>query len=101
MNPFDEKRVRDKCSLFHIGLDPERAQTQTEFMSRDEVDRLLTCKKSLRSEVEDKEWNVLIHLLRFGGGRVSSYLVLRWKDINFETGFDAIGRRDPIIIQRR
>lgn len=83
-NPFDEKRVRDKCGLFTIALDPSRAQTQTDYMSPDEVDRLLACKKSLRSEAEDKEWNVLIHLLRFGGGRVSSYLVLRWKDINFD-----------------
>ena len=85
-NPFQTKKLRELCSLFTTKLAADREQTQTEYMTPEEVERLLHCRKSLRSELEDKEWNALIWLLRYGGNRVSSYLVMRWSDINFETG---------------
>lgn len=83
-NPFSERLVRELASTFQIKLRPEREQSQIDNMTEEAVQQLLTCKKSERSELEDKEWNVYIHLLRFGGGRTSSYLVLRWSDIDFE-----------------
>lgn len=84
-NPFQTKKLRELCSLFTTKLAIDREQTQTEYMTPGEVERLLHCRKSLRSDLEDKEWNALIWLLRYGGNRVSSYLVLRWSDINFDT----------------
>ena len=84
-NPFQTKKLRELCSLFTAKLATDREQTQTEYMTPEEVERLLHCRKSLRSDLENKEWNALIWLLRYGGNRVSSYLVLRWSDINFET----------------
>lgn len=85
-NPFKSKKLRELCSQFTIKLASDRVQTQTEFMTADELKRLLQCKKSERSDIEDKEWNALVWLLRYGACRVSSYLILRWKDIDFETG---------------
>jgi integrase len=84
-NPFQTKKLRELCSLFTTKLAIDREQKQVEIMTPDEVERLLHCRKSLRSDLEDKEWNALVWLLRYGGNRVSSYLVLRWSDINFET----------------
>lgn len=83
-NPFKTKRVRELSKMYSVELSTERKDTQIELLTEDAIAKLLGCKKSERSEIEDKEWNALIHLLRFGGGRVSSYLVLRWDDINFE-----------------
>lgn len=83
-NPFEAGRVKSKCALFRVKLASEREETQRKFMKREEIDRLLNCTKSERSVIEDKEWNVLVWLLRYGGARVSSYLVLRWSDIDFE-----------------
>ncbi|WP_158231100.1 tyrosine-type recombinase/integrase [Rhodopirellula bahusiensis] len=83
-NPFKRDSISQLCSAFTILLTEERSQTQTQNMTLETMERLLQCKKSLRSEIEDAEWNALVHLLRFGGGRVSSYLVLRWRDIDFD-----------------
>lgn len=84
--PFVDKRLRELCQRFTIQLAKERTQSQVENLTVETVNKLMGCKKSLRSEIEDAEWNALVYLLRFGGGRIASYLVLRWEDINFQTG---------------
>ncbi len=83
-NPFKKQRVSQLCSSFTIRLTADRSETQTDNMTEEAIKRLLSCKKSERSDIENAEWNALVHLLRFGGGRVSSYLVLRWRDIDFD-----------------
>lgn len=46
--------------------------------------KLLACRKSSRSEQENREWNALVAILRWTGCRIAEVLILRWEDIDFE-----------------
>lgn len=51
-------------------------------MSEEYLDNLLSCRKSLRSEFENLEWNIVVNLIRFTGCHISAVTILRWSDID-------------------
>ena len=70
---------------FKIKLAEDKKELQQELLTEAVLNKLLSCKKSERSELEDKEWNALVWLLRWCGCRIAELSILRWEDINFDS----------------
>ncbi|MDB4807445.1 phage integrase SAM-like domain-containing protein [bacterium] len=80
-NPFQNLPERKQ---YPIELSAEKKRTQEELVTDEVVAKLLACRKSLRSEQENREWNTLVAILRWTGCRIAEALILRWEDIDFE-----------------
>ncbi len=80
-NPFQNLAERKQ---YRIELCSEKKEKQEELVTDEVVAKLLACRKSLRSEQENREWNALLAILRWTGCRIAEALILRWEDIEFE-----------------
>ncbi len=81
-NPFqglpERKRFKRKLAGY-------KKQLQKELLTHAIVNKLLDCKKSERSDQEDREWNALTWFLRWTGCRIAEACILRWEDIDFDS----------------
>lgn len=81
-NPFqglpERKRFKRKLAGY-------KKQLQKELLTHAIVNKLLDCKKSERSDQEDREWNALTWFLRWTGCRIAEACILRWEDIDFNS----------------
>jgi len=80
-NPFQKLAERKQ---YPIELSDEKKWKQEELVTDEVVAKLLACRKSQRSEQENREWDALVAILRWTGCRIAEALILRWEDINFQ-----------------
>lgn len=78
-NPF----ATEIQGRFQVRLDAAKLDRQHAKLSRETLDQLLACRKSLRCEFENLEWDALIHIYRYLGCRRGEALILRWQDVDF------------------
>jgi hypothetical protein len=79
-NPFDGM---NRAGLA-IKKSEEKQKRINEILTKELLQRVLTCPKVLSDPLEDAEWNALIAIIRYTGCRISEALILRWSDVNFE-----------------
>jgi len=80
-NPFADL---DERKRYNSVIAEHKTVAQEQLVTSEVMERLLTCPKSLRSEKESADWNVLVAILRWSACRVSTPTILRWDDVDFE-----------------
>jgi len=80
-NPFADLDERKKYSCL---IAENKTSAQEQLVTSEMIQQLLDCPKSLRSEEESADWDVLVSILRWSGCRIAEALILRWDDVRFD-----------------
>ncbi|MCY2976677.1 MAG: site-specific integrase [Planctomycetota bacterium] len=80
-SPFT--KLKEKRA-YQVKKSEAKKQAQEKLLTIDVINKLLTCRKIILDDTENREWNSLTWVLRWTGCRIGEACILRWEDIDFD-----------------